>query len=1230
MSRPLRIAACAAALSLAFAADDTPLQRALRGADLALQSKDYAQAKKLVDRALERDAKAPAAWGLRARWAEGMGDRDEQVYALHVQLRLLNAQKAPAAEQEAVRKKVEELDPFAQEFWKLKKTFIEKLVPIADRYEKEKRPHSAIRTHRILLALDPDRAASEEAIHRISAAPDPSLAETAKPKDLLADVSEEWIHAHDAQHNTWETRDELKRDNYTTTTDSGYAVLVRAGEAMEQMNAFYRQSFRYGGPDDKHKVSRIEVHIFKTRDEYLKLGTGPPVEWSGGQFTGGAVETYISDGGFEGMVTTLFHEAAHQFVSLATSAAGWLNEGLASYFEGSRILNNGTVIMNLPANHRLFPLADRMSKGWMATAADGIDPTNPSKSEPEKSPTFRIVLENEYAWGPPWYAPTWGVVYFLWNYQDPVDGRFVYRNAFRTFINTSGGRIGKGAIQNFEKVVLANPEPPTPKLDPKIWKQAIALPKDVDELTEVWKTWMLDLRDEQSGKVAKAKPYLQWARYALQRKDADAAAEQFEKGILASPDDIECLTEFAKLLAKEYKNPDRATKLTLQALRAAEAKNPVDEAAIKRCEGLIVQWDPNYMTLELIQKSLGSAARNVARRYLAAGLPMMTMDLSWHLAADMGLTDLYDDYETAMKRSGKSLALWKLAYNEKNLEGWAIPGTTTYQPAGEELATANGAFAEDQFSFQFLTVDTVTSGDFSMETEVTAEAGKVNFCGVVFGKKSESSFHAFIYFPPRGTGAATGTAYVDLTSFYGGGQHRIWRHNPVKAGPPRPPSGVDETAAAVWHRLRVDVTGRLVDVWFDGEWVVTQEFPSIDVLRGSFGLISGPGAARYRNVRYLARPARDRAAELEREMRLGSHTKGADGTGGSWLEAVPPFPRVESWVQGKRAGWHDRGAVPTLLVFWSIRQNDLIPIHEWLAALAKKYEDVGLEIVAVASQESGREVPKYLETHPFPGSVAIDSHARSIYGDTHSDYGVEKFGMPRVVLLDVDHRVVWEGDPGFKSGQKWQAGQESYVETPLEELVAKRKIREVAKWTKEWQEKGLPALRAGDFAAALPALKGARTLEASGHPVVTDAAAKLSAVEAALASLDHAAREMGDLHCEPALAVLLAWGKAIEKPVDTKYKPLAASIAESPDVKAWNFTLEVLKSHKSKLAPGKEVEVGKKIVEKLDPLEGTFPGELARALQSLVGYDDAAGIVKLLGEADRAPAQWLATQYFRW
>ena len=109
----------------------------------------------------------------------------------------------------------------------------------------------------------------------------------------------------------------LERDNYTTSTDAGYEVLVRAGEAMEQMSAFYRVFFRFGTEEDGGTVPRIGLNIFKTRDEYLELGIGPPAEWSGGHFTGNYVETYISSGGFEGMVSVLFHEAAHQFIALA-------------------------------------------------------------------------------------------------------------------------------------------------------------------------------------------------------------------------------------------------------------------------------------------------------------------------------------------------------------------------------------------------------------------------------------------------------------------------------------------------------------------------------------------------------------------------------------------------------------------------------------------------------------------------------------------------------------------------------------------------------------------------------------------------------------------------------------------------------------------------------------------------------------------------------------------------
>ncbi|MBI4759018.1 MAG: hypothetical protein HY783_08500 [Chloroflexi bacterium] len=33
--------------------------------------------------------------------------------------------------------------------------------------------------------------------------------------------------------------------------------------------------------------------------------------------------------------------------------------------------------------------------------------------------------------------------------------------------------------------------------------------------------------------------------------------------------------------------------------------------------------------------------------------------------------------------------------------------------------------------------------------------------------------------------------------------------------------------------------------------------------------------------------------------------------------------------------------------------------------------------------------------------------------------GAEGFGLPRILLLDVDGSVVWEGDPGFKVGVGW-------------------------------------------------------------------------------------------------------------------------------------------------------------------------------------------------------------------
>lgn len=1190
---------------------------ALSIAEKSLDAGDLSLAIQSIERALERDPQAPAAWALRARWAEAAGDRDDLVYSLHTQLRLLIAQKAPKADVAAVRTRLESIDPLAKELLSLRDNFVKKLAPLAAQYEKDARPHSAIRVHQQILTLDPERTESLDAIQRISSAPDPSLAESAKPRDLLADVSQEWMREHDAKHSTWKDRAKLERENYVTQTDAGYEVLVRAAEAMEQMNAFYRRFFQYGTEEDKKSVSRIELRIFKNRDEYLKLGSSP-AEWSGGQFTGGAVETFVGQGGFEEMVGTLFHEAAHQFVGLATNAVGWLNEGLASFFEGCRILANGTVIMNLPANHRLFPLAERMEKGWMTDAADGIDPKNPTGSEPEKAPTFRIVLENRYSWGPPWYAPTWGVVYFLYNFQDPADGRFVYRAAFREFINASGGKSGEGAVENFEKVVLANPSKRTPGVEAS---EDLRLPKKIEDLDAVWKDWLLRLRDEQAGRAKPDRPYLDWAKHAIARKDFGDAFEHFEKGLAATPDDVELLVAFADHLALRENDSDRASKLVTRALQVLEASKDAapDEKRVKELEQRLAKWDPKRETLAKAVSDTVKTARSLVERYLAADLPLLTMDLSWRLGTALNAPDLLDLYADAARRTKKSIAIWKLAYNESDLEGWAGGSNNdTFEPYGALLRSRFGRYVEGSWDYRFLTLDKVTSGDFSMQADIAAAPGRNAFCGLVFGRKDGQSFHAVVFFPGgNGDEGVTVSGSIDLTSFFGSDSFKVWRHAPVK------PTESD------WHTFRLDVSGPIVDVWVDGELIASQEFGSVDALRGSFGLITGPGEAQFKNVRYLAREARDPAALIEREMRLAdARAKSPDGRiGESWIGVVPPFPEVGKWVQGSRTSWDEAGPVPTLLVFWSRTQNEKIPMDAWLRHLAETHKDVGLDFICVTEPADTKDIADYLEKHPFPGAVATDllMDYEGGIGRTLTKYSIDRFQYPRLLLLDVDHKVIWEGDPGFEVGKRWAPGTDSYLDAPLGDLIAKRRLKDLGRWRKDWAATGSPALRDGRFDAALPLMREARGMPREGVREVDEALSRLEAVEKAIDALDATAAKIVAAGAEPALDALLSFAVALERPIDAKkLRALKGQATGGTNAKAWEKAIALARKTRKELKPGGEAAAAKAVVAGLAGLTGELPKSLARDLEAAAQAGDAVAITRLLDAADRRPAAWLA------
>ena len=249
--------------------DTSSLTFYLGRAEAAIDQGSLDRAYELVLGALERDPKSLAAWTLCARWGAEAGDLDEQIFSRHRHYQLAEAQGASKGELKDLRAELELLDPLAADLLGLKERFLDQLQPLAEAYEKDDRPHSAIRVHKEILALDPQNKKSLDAIDRIASRPDPSLAGDAKPKDLLADVSEEWIAEFDAEHDNWSDKAKEDRDNYTTYTDAGYEVLVRAAEAMEQMNAFYRVFFQYGTEEHGGSVPKISLHTFKDRDEYL-------------------------------------------------------------------------------------------------------------------------------------------------------------------------------------------------------------------------------------------------------------------------------------------------------------------------------------------------------------------------------------------------------------------------------------------------------------------------------------------------------------------------------------------------------------------------------------------------------------------------------------------------------------------------------------------------------------------------------------------------------------------------------------------------------------------------------------------------------------------------------------------------------------------------------------------------------------------------------------------------
>ncbi|MEO6594296.1 MAG: redoxin family protein, partial [Planctomycetota bacterium] len=213
-------------------------------------------------------------------------------------------------------------------------------------------------------------------------------------------------------------------------------------------------------------------------------------------------------------------------------------------------------------------------------------------------------------------------------------------------------------------------------------------------------------------------------------------------------------------------------------------------------------------------------------------------------------------------------------------------------------------------------------------------------------------------------------------------------------------------------------------------------FADAAVVRGSFGLICGPGEAQFRNVRLLERDPFDPAARIERELAMAKVLSDpSQRTPGTFSGFVPPELGELLFVQGEVVKLGALRQRPVMLVFWSPAQDRVIQCTSYLRHALQRGAAKGLAVLVVTdSSATPDDLTAYLKDHPLPGAVvAIDQ-----IGATYDAFFVKVgfFGIPRIVLLDRDGKVVFEGDPGLRRGEEWKpADGPTYADAALDTLL---------------------------------------------------------------------------------------------------------------------------------------------------------------------------------------------------
>jgi len=920
---------------------------------------------------------------------------------------------AQVARQQELYAFVHEADPLRRRLDTLRREYVSRLLQLAN----EQMDHLAWHSARAMLSeaqfTDPEHPELAAGLTRIKkeGGNELAVADETGGADPLAGVTPEWVAQNDPLHAEWDKAWELETEHYKVKTNAGYRVLMTTAHAMEQVQVFYRLYHQFRTKNEKIPIAN--VWIFKNRDEYKTLGH-QPIDWAAGHWDGSSVVTYDprgegSDAGLADLLNTLFHEASHQFTSLAGGGGvpSWLNEGMASFFEGTRLLSNGKLDWNLVASHRLYPLVDDLKAGTnkLADVIQG------------NVEDYRVY----YPWG-------WGICYYLYNAEDG-EGHLVYRASMREYFQKY---TSDKHLERFVEYFVTAPK--------------LAGVATIEDFEKRFRTWILELADADQGKVDIARKFEERGDQQAHLKDWQRAVEFYSRSLERDPDYPEVLWKLAGSL-EHAGETDRAAGVLRQWLTVLAPRfvdGSADGVSIKRraeALGRIPTLDTSAKRLAENRVKFHGDSLALAGEYDKAGFPRMALRvLRGPATTEPPSEKARELYFAIADKSGVSLESWRLIFNERDLKGFYGGGEGDFKveqgvlvasisedqdnasktgPAtGENGGAAGPSKAPDLFAFRRLFVDVEPAGDWSLAAEVLLDKSST-LAGLCFGKKADGRFCG-VGLLPKG--------YVDLATL-GATDGKPLTRNKVEL-------------AGGWNKLRIDVAGTRVVVTLNGTQVVDYQFETRAEIRGGFGLLAGIGKASFREIKVLEYdPSLPRRAKIgwrkpvpEYDAESGAMSvQRSPPAQLNYLNQAPPKLEPEGWlVEAPCGGDLDRLlGWPVLLLFWNTNQEKVLPQLAGIDKLAQQYQALGIPILLL-SNDKKEMLEEWAKEHPFRYPVCFDWNNK-----LYKSYAIDKLQLPHAKLIGMDGLVAWEGNPDYKP----EFG--SYLEEPLAAIVKNGRLSEL-------------------------------------------------------------------------------------------------------------------------------------------------------------------------------------------